>query len=72
MTQKQRDLFSCYVLNQRENLENDIEQLQSNIRFRRVSQVDCLELIIAKERLNAFNDFVRDVNCILKIHKVES
>lgn len=72
MTQKQRDIFACYVLNQRDTLEKDIEQLQSNLRFRKISQIDCLELVIAQERLNTFNDVVRDVNSILKVTKHES
>ena len=72
MTQKQRDIFACYVLNQRDTLEKDIEQLQSNLRFRKISQIDCLKLVIAQERLNTFNDVVRDVNSILKITKLES
>ena len=72
MTQKQRDIFACYVLNQRDTLEKDIEQLQSNLRFRKISQIDCLELVIALERLNTFNDVVRDVNSILKVTKLES
>ena len=72
MTYKQREMLACYIFNQRDILEKDIEQLQSNLRFRRVSQVDCLELIIAKERLNSFSDFVRDINCILKIYNIES
>lgn len=44
---KKYELLTNYAYNQREFLEQDIKQLQENLRYRTVSQVDCLELIIA-------------------------
>ena len=45
-----------YFMHEKTRLENDVKQLQDNIRFRNVSTVDFLELIIAKERLSYFNE----------------
>lgn len=66
-TQKQRELWLCYVVNQRQYLENDIRQLQSNVRYRRIDAVDCMELALAIERLNCFNEFARHTTEIFKI-----
>lgn len=68
MTQKQLDIYGAYVYNQRCRMEDDISTLQQNLRWRKISVLDCLELIIAQERYNAFCEFVADVNFILKIN----
>lgn len=54
MTQKQLDIYGAYVYNQRCRMEDDISTLQQNLRWRKISALDCLELIIAQERYNAF------------------
>lgn len=59
------ELLASYVYNQREYLEQDIKQLQENLRYRNISQVDCLELIIAEERLKMFLEVTRDIRSIL-------
>ncbi|MBQ7783294.1 MAG: replication initiation factor domain-containing protein [Oscillospiraceae bacterium] len=66
-SQKQRELWMCYVVNQREHLENDVKRLQTNLRYRRVDAVDCMELALAVERLNCFNEFASHATEIFKI-----
>lgn len=61
------DLLSDYIYNRRVYLERDIQQLQENLRYRSISSVDCLELIIAQERLAMFVEVTRDVTELLKI-----
>ena len=63
----QRELWFCYCVNYRQRLENDIKQLQTNLRYRKVDAVDCLELALAIERLNCFNEYCRHTNEIFKI-----
>lgn len=63
-TQKQRELWLSYVYNNRIYLQQDINQLQDNLRCRTVGVVDCLELALALERLNAFNTFVSHTEAI--------
>ena len=70
-TQKQRELWYCYVLNQRGRLENEIKIRKDNIRWsdtRKIDAVDLLELALAQERLNAFNEFVHASEHIFSLH----
>jgi hypothetical protein len=64
---RKMDLLSDYIYNRRVFLEHDIQQLQENLRYRSISSVDCLELIIAQERLAMFVEVTRDVTELLKI-----
>ena len=64
---RKMDLLSDYIYNRRVYLERDIQQLQENLRYRSISSVDCLELIIAKERLAMFVEVTRDVTELLKL-----
>lgn len=64
---RKTDLLSAYFFNRRTYLERDLQQLQENLRYRSVSSVDCLELIIARERLELFIEVSRDIMHILGI-----
>ena len=65
------DLLQEYFINERDRLAADVAQLQENIRYRRISSVDCLELIIAQERLSAFTEFSHTVRLILRLRMSE-
>lgn len=62
------DLLLAYLYNQSILLKQDLDQLQENIRYRNISDVDCFELILAISRYTAFMDFSRDVKHILGIN----
>lgn len=64
---RRTELLSEYIYNRRIFLEHDIHQLQENLRYRSISSVDCLELIIAQERLAMFIEVTRDVTELLKL-----
>lgn len=64
---KKADLLAEYIFNRRIYLEHEIQQLQENLRYRPVSSVDCLELIIARERLSMFIEVTSDITALLKI-----
>ena len=64
---KKADLLAEYIFNRRLYLEHDIQQLQENVRYRPVSSVDCLELIIARERLAMFLEVTKDITELLKL-----
>lgn len=53
----QKEIFFQYLMNERERLEDDVQKLRQTVRMRNIDAVDCLELLLAIERLNAFNDF---------------
>lgn len=61
------ELLQEYIFNRRIFLEHELIQLQENIRFRQISSVDCLELIIARERLAMFIEVTKDINNILNV-----
>lgn len=64
---RKMDLLSDYIYNRRVYFERDIQQLQENLRYRSIFSVDCLELIIAQERLVMFVEVTRDVTELLKL-----
>ena len=66
---KKADLLAEYIFNRRIHLEHEVQQLQENIRYRSISAVDCLELIIARERLSMFIEVTRDITELLKLKK---
>lgn len=65
MTQK--ELLLAYFYNNRCRLEEEVKQLQSNLRFRKVDISDCVELACAIQRLETFSEVTRHVMAILKI-----
>lgn len=65
MTQK--ELLLAYFYNNRCRLEDEVKQLQTNIRFRKVDISDCVELACAIQRLETFAEVTRQVMAILKI-----
>lgn len=67
MREKQKELYYAYILNQRTYLEQDIQELQSRIRYRTIGTTDLIELIIAKTRLETFCECTRDINYLLNI-----
>ena len=67
MRQKEIDLLYQYLWNRFTYLEQDVQQLQQNVRYRHIDAVDCLAL----ERLNAFKQFSADVRGIL-LHDFET
>lgn len=61
---KKVDLLHAYLYNQSIYLKQDIDQLQENIRYRNISDVDCLELIIAKARYDMLMQVYTDIASI--------
>ncbi len=65
MNQKELTLLFAYIYNNRTRLEDEKRQLQTNIRFRNVDSVDCMELMLASERLDTFNQVTNDIRHLL-------
>lgn len=61
-----KQLFLAYMYNQMSRLEQEVQEQTSRVRYRRVDTVDCLELIIAIERLNTFKEFASNALTLLK------
>lgn len=72
MKKKEIELLCAYFLNYGIVLEDDVRQLRNTIRYREIDPVDCLELSLAIERKNAFDNFSRNVKAILSLSGVEN
>lgn len=56
-----------YLITRRSQLQEDFDTALQIIRYRRHDEVDLLELLIALERLKAFEEFSADVVQIFRI-----
>ena len=65
-TRKQLTLWEEYKLNKRDFLIHDVQQLQTNLRYRNIDVVDCLEMALAIDRLNTFEQVVKTVDFLFK------
>lgn len=64
---KQKETFLEYLNNTHDELFEDIRKLQQRVRYRDIDAVDCLELQLALERLNSFDEFARNSKAILRL-----
>lgn len=71
MTIKEKELLLSYFIHRGEHLEQEFQQLRSNIRYRRIDSADCIECSIALERMAAFREFSHDVMQLLKLVEEE-
>lgn len=69
MNRKETELLAAYLHNYHVVLEDDLVELRNRVRYRCIDPVDCLELILALERLSAFENFSKNVRAILRISK---
>ena len=69
MRQSEKDLISKYIYNNRVRLENNVHQLQSNIRFRNIDTVDCIELMLAQQELETFKEITKHIRVLLKLNE---
>lgn len=68
MNQKEITLLMAYIYNNTDRLEDEVRQLQSNIRFRRIDSADCVELLKAKIYLEAFKEITTHIRCLLSLY----
>lgn len=69
MRQSEKDLITRYIYNNRVRLENNVHQLQSNIRFRNIDTVDCIELMLAQQELETFKEITKHIRLLLKLNE---
>ncbi len=68
MRQNEKDILLAYFYNNYIRLEEIVSNLQTNIRYRSIDSVDCVELICATERFHLFCEVCQDVRSILKLN----
>ncbi len=67
MREKEIILLLQYIINNKQNLEQELIERQQALRYRRITVEDSIELALCRERLNMFNQVTRDIATILKL-----
>lgn len=67
MREKEIILLLQYIVNNKQALEQELRELQQNIRYRKISVNDCMELALCRERLSMFNQVTRDILSLLNL-----
>lgn len=67
MKQSEITLLLSYIYNNQLRLESNVKQLQSNIRFRKIDVVDCLELALAIQELDTFKEVTKHIRLLLNL-----
>lgn len=67
MRQNELALIMAYIYNNQVRLEDNVRQLQSNVRFRRIDFADCVELLIAQQQLETFKEVTDDIRSLLNL-----
>lgn len=68
MKMTEAEALGAYFLRKHQELENDLTAARDVVRWRNADEVDCIELIIARQRLRMFGEIMRDVLSLLKIY----
>jgi hypothetical protein len=69
MRQNEKDLLAAYIYNNYVRLEEQLNTLQNNIRFRKIDVVDCVELLCAKQEFETFKEITGHISLLLKLDK---
>ncbi len=64
-----KDKLILYLHNKSITIDNDLQENVNFFRYRRLDEVDYLELIIKKVRKDLFNEILSDIMSIMKITK---
>ena len=68
MKKSEYNLVCSYILHNKQALEEEISTMQTNLRFRRVDLTDCIELALAKQRLDTFNEVTGHIQALLNMN----
>ena len=67
ITALEKRLLLAYIYNNRCRLENNVRQLQLNIRYRHIDSMDAVEVLYALQELENFNQITKDILLLLKL-----
>ena len=67
MRQSELALILAYIYNNQLRIEDNVRQLQSSVRFRRIDMTDCFELLVAQTELETFKEVTEHIRSLLKI-----
>lgn len=64
----ERELLMSYLMNQLSRYEDEERELLARIRYVKCDALDCMELMITKEKVVMFREFASNVIHILKLN----
>ena len=67
MRQSEKDLLCAYIYNNYVRLEDNLHNLQNNLRFRRIDVPDCMELACAIQEFETFKEVTKHIRILLKL-----
>lgn len=67
MKQDEISLLYSYIYNNLVRLEDNVKHLQSNLRFRKIDIVDCMELACAIQELETFKEVTEHLKILLNL-----
>ena len=69
MTNNEISLVFSYIYAQRVQLERSIDEAQARFRYRNLTETECLELALLKERYNTFLEVTGHIKSLLNLNK---
>lgn len=57
MTEKEKELILSWIICETARLEEELNQIRANIRFRKIDISDNIEMILLQQRLADFREF---------------
>lgn len=67
MREREIVLLMQYIMNNQQRLEEELRELQNNLRYRKVDVNDCVELMLCKERFETFTRVTKDIVALLHL-----
>lgn len=67
MTEKEKELLLAWIVNEDFRLDNELQELQQRVRFRKFGIEDTLELLLLKQRREDFTEFALIVMRLLRL-----
>lgn len=67
MTEKEKELLKAWILNEDFRIDNEIIEMKSRLRYRKIDIVDCIELALLINRYQDFKQFASVVERLLNL-----
>lgn len=67
MKKREIEMLSAYLYNKSVSLENNLIEQKNLLRYRNVTEIDMLEMIIAQVEYRIFTEICKDINAILSL-----
>lgn len=67
LTTKEREILLSWIINEKDRIDNEVNELRTRLRFRRIDISDCVELSFAMQRKEDFEEFALIVLRLLRL-----